>query len=90
MSLSKATRHALCVALFGTFALGGASAQDKPDKPIDLKPLIPPVFSPLPPNSQLNPGTVGGTTTPYTTAPLQNPTTQSQPVPGIRLTIPAR
>jgi hypothetical protein len=89
MSHSKISLLALCMALFGAIGSGGASAQDKPDKPIDLKPLIPPVFSPLPPNSQLNPGTVGGATTPYTTAPLQNPT-QSQPVPGIRLSIPTR
>jgi hypothetical protein len=89
MKVSKISLHALCVVLFGAIAPGSAFAQDKPDKPIDLKPLIPPVFSPLPPNSQLNPGTVGGTTTPYTTAPLQNPT-QSAPAPGIRLTIPSR
>jgi len=57
----------------------------------DLKPLIPPVV-PLPPNSQLNPGTVGGTSNPYTTAPLQTPSTQAptQPAPGLRLTIPSR
>jgi hypothetical protein len=68
---------------------GGAFAQaDKWDKPVDLKPLLPPVF-PLPPASKLNPGSVGGSQTPYTTAPLQNPdvpTTQS--APGFRLSIP--
>ena len=89
MSLSKIALLALCIVLLGAIATDDAYAQDKPDKPIDLKPLIPPVFSPLPPNSQLNPGTVGGTTTPYTTAPLQNPA-QAPPAPGIRLTIPSR
>ena len=79
---------ALCIALL--CVPGGASAQDnKSDKPVDLKPLVPPVF-PIPPNSQLTPGSVGGTQTPYTTAPLQgsgSPSTQS--APGIRLTIPS-
>jgi hypothetical protein len=89
MSLSKISLLALCIVLLGAIAIDGAYAQDKPDKPINLKRLIPPVFSPLPPNSQLNPGTVGGTTTPYTTAPLQNPA-QAPPAPGIRLTIPSR
>ena len=89
MSLSKISLLALCIVLLGAIATDGACAQDKPDKPIDLKPLIPPMFSPLPPNSQLTPGTVGGTTTPYTTAPLQNPA-QAPPAPGIRLTIPSR
>jgi hypothetical protein len=81
----------VCIALLGGFpAIGVADvqAQDKPDKPYDLKPLLPPAFV-LPPKSQLNPGTVGGAKDPYTTAPLQNPTRQStQPAPGIRLTIP--
>jgi hypothetical protein len=91
MSLPKISLLALGVVLSGAIAPGSAYAQnDKPDKPIDLKPLIPPAFSPLPPNSQLTPGTVGGTTTPYTTAPLQNPTSRSPPAPGIKLTIPSR
>jgi hypothetical protein len=60
------------------------------DKPVDLKPLIPPVV-PLPRNSRLNAGTVGGTQTPYTTAPLQNPNlSPAEPAPGLRLTIPSR
>jgi hypothetical protein len=83
-------RHALLAFCILLGVPGGASAQDNRDKPVDLKPLVPPVF-PLPPNSQLNPGSVGGTQTPYTTAPLQNsgtPTTQS--APGLRLTIPSR
>jgi hypothetical protein len=66
----------------------GALAQDKPDRPYDLKPLVPPAFL-LPPKSQINPGTVGGTKDPYTSAPLQSPNqTSTQPAPGIRLTIP--
>ena len=46
MSLSKISLLALCIVLLGAIATDGAYAQDKPDKPIDLKPLIPPVFSP--------------------------------------------
>ena len=89
MNLAKYALLALGIALL--CAPGGAFAQeDKWDKPLDLKPLVPPVF-PIPPNSWLNPGTVGGTQTPYTTAPLQNPNVSpTQPTPGIRLTIPSR
>jgi hypothetical protein len=80
---------ALCILL--PCAPQGALAQaNQWDKPVDLKPLVPPVV-PLPPNSRLNPATVGGYQSPYTTAPLQNPNlSPSDPAPGIRLTIPAR
>ena len=93
--MSRHSLLALCVLLFGAIASGGASAQsaqdDKWDKPIDLKPFVPRVLPPLPPNSQLNPGTVGGTEVPYTTAPLQNSTqSPTQPAPGIRFSIPSR
>ena len=89
MNFPKYVLFVLCVSL--PYAPGSASAQaDKWDKPVDLKPLVPPVF-PLPPSSQFNPGTVGGTQTPYTTAPLQNPNlSPTQPAPGIRLSIPSR
>ena len=92
MSLLRYSLLALCIVLFGAIAPGGANAQaDRWDTPIDLKTLIPPVLPPLPPNSQLNPGTVGGTKDPYTTAPLQNPTqSPTQPAPGIRFSIPSR
>ena len=90
MSLLRVSLLALGMVLFGAIAPGGAYAQDKFDKPVDLKPLIPPVFQ-LPPNSQLNPGSVGGTTTPYSTAAPQNPSqSSSQPAPGIKLSIPSR
>lgn len=90
MNFPRPAPLAFCIVLL--CAPCGASAQeDKWDKPLDLKPLVPPVF-PLPPNSRLNPGTVGGTQTPYSTAPLlQNPGTSStQPAPGIKLSIPSR
>jgi hypothetical protein len=89
MSLSRPALLAFCILL--PCAPGGAFAQaNQWDKPMDLKQLVPPVV-PLPPSSRLNPGTVGGTQTPYTTAPLQSPNLSStDPAPGIRLTIPSR
>jgi hypothetical protein len=70
-------------------ASGAAAQEDKWDKKYDLKPLLPPVV-PLPPRSRLDSGTVGGTQTPYTSAPLQNPSSSSAPAPGLKLSIPAR
>ena len=89
MSLSRPALLAFCILL--PLAPGGAFAQaNQWDKPVDLKPLVPPVV-PLPPNARINPGSVGGTQTPYTTAPLQSPNlSPTDPAPGIRLTIPAR
>jgi hypothetical protein len=67
----------------------GANAQQA-DKPFDFKPLMPPVV-PVPPNSQVTSGAVGGTQNPYTTAPLQSPTqAPTQSAPGMRFTIPTR
>ena len=87
MQLLKHVLLGSCIALL--CAAGAASAQEgKYDKPVDLKPIVPPLF-PLPPTSQINPGSFGGNQTPYTTAPLQNsgaPTTQQ--APGLRFTIP--
>jgi hypothetical protein len=86
---------ALCIAVVAALAAGGALAQtEKSDKPIDYKPFIVPVLPPLqafPPNSQINPGIVGGSSDPYTTAPLQGPPAASvAPAPGLKLTVPAR
>ena len=100
MRCPKFVQFALCIALLdavvslGAVFSANAQAQEREKDSRwrqDLKPLIPPVV-PLPPNSQLNPGTVGGTSNPYTTAPLQTPSTQAptQPAPGLRLTIPSR
>jgi len=83
-------RFAFCVALLSITC--PAQAQTPDDKwRQDLKPLVPPIV-PLPPNSQLKPGSVGGANNPYTTAPLQTPATPAptQPAPGLRLTIPSR
>ena len=90
MRHSRLVLPALCV-LIGAFVPGAAYAQaDKFDKPIDLKPLIPPVFQ-LPPNAQMNPGSVGGTQTPYSGSPPPGITqTPTQPTPGIKLFIPSR
>ena len=88
MNLSRPALLAFCILL--PCAPDGAFAQaNQWDKPVDLKPLVPVV--PLPHSSRLNPGTVGGTQTPYTTAPLQNPNlSPADPAPGLRLTIPSR
>jgi hypothetical protein len=89
MNLPRQALLALCI--LPLCAPYGASAQeDKWGKPVDLKLLIPPVppVVPLPRNYQLNPGTVGGTQTPYT-SPLQN-SSSAPPAPGIKLTIPTR
>ncbi len=86
------TRHsllALCIVLLAVVASAGASAQQT-DKPFDFKPLMPPIV-PVPPNSKVTSGSVGGTQNPYTTAPLQSPTqAPTQSAPGMRLTIPTR
>lgn len=85
------TRHwllACCMVLLAVVATG-ANAQQT-DKPFDFKPLMPPVV-PVPPNSQVTSGAVGGTQNPYTTAPLQSPTqAPTQSAPGMRFTIPTR
>jgi hypothetical protein len=94
MSLPKyRLRHlplALCLVFAGALACGGAQAQ-QPDKDSkwDLRPLVPPIV-PLPPTTQVDPAQIGGPQTPYTTAPLQDPRTQSQPAPGIKLSIPTK
>jgi hypothetical protein len=88
MNLKRYALLALCIT---ACAPSAAFAQaNQWDKPVDLKPLIPPVV-PLPPNSRLNAGSVGGYQTPYTTAPLQNPNiSPTESAPGLRLTIPSR
>ncbi len=90
MRLSNASLLALGLVLAGAIAPAAAQTPDEKWRQ-DLRPLVPPVV-PLPPNSKLNPGTVGGASNPYTTAPLQGPTIQppTQPAPGLRLTIPTR
>jgi hypothetical protein len=89
MNIHRYALLAFCLML--PCAPQGALAQaNQWDKPVDLKPLVPPIV-PLPPNSRLNLGTVGGYQAPNTTAPLQNPNlSPNDPAPGIRLTIPAR
>jgi hypothetical protein len=89
MRIPTAALLILCTAVFSATAAGGGSAEEA--KPFDFKPLLPPVLPPLPPKSSVTSGAVGGAETPYTTAPLQNPTQRpSDPAPGIRLSIPSR
>ena len=86
MGVVKQSLLALCIVLAG----GGAQAEEA--KPFDFKPFVPPVLPPLPPNSTLQSGSVGGQQTPYTTAPLQAPQQQAptQSAPGIRFSVPSR
>jgi len=89
MSLPKISLLVLSVVVLGAIPLASGQAQQT-DKPFDFKPLLPPV-APLPPNSSVTSGSVGGTQDPYTTAPLQRPTqTPSQSAPGMRFSIPTR
>lgn len=74
---------------------GGVAAQEDKwgGKPIDFKVLVPPLppVVPLPRDYQLKPGAVGGTQTPSSIAPLENPAAPgTQASPGIRLSIPTR
>jgi hypothetical protein len=88
MTLRKTALLALCIL---PLAAPPALAQaDNYGKPVDLKPLLPPVIPPplLPPNSLLTPGpALGESISPYSSAPLYDPT-RNQATPGLRLTIP--
>jgi hypothetical protein len=89
MSLPKISLLALSIIVLGAIAPANVHAQQT-DKPFDFKPLLPPVV-PVPPNSAVTSGSIGGTQNPYTTAPLQSPTqAPTQSAPGMRLTIPTR
>lgn len=89
MSLPKMSLLVLSVVVLGAMVPSGGHAQQT-DKPFDFKPLIPPV-APLPPNSSVTSGSIGGTQNPYTTAPLQSPTqAPTQSAPGMRFSIPTR
>ena len=90
MSLSKTARCLRWASSSLARSRRRAAHAQQTDKPFDFKPLLPPVV-PVPPNSQVTSGSVGGTQNPYTTAPLQSPTqAPTQSAPGMRLTIPTR
>ena len=81
------------IALLGSLASAQAQQQDDSWNKIDLKPLVPqfvPILPPLPPNSQLSPGGVGGAVTPYSAPALQDSLAPAQPGAGLRLTVPTR
>ena len=89
MGLPKIALFVLSLVVPAVTAPEGVVAQQA-DKPFDFKPLLPPVV-PVPPNSSVTSGSIGGTSNPYTTAPLQSPTqAPTQSAPGMRLTIPTR
>ena len=85
---------AFAIVLLGTLATSAhAQQQDDSWNKIDLKPMVPqfvPILPPLPPNSQLSPGGVGGSVNPYSAPALQDSMAPAQPGAGLRLTVPAR
>jgi hypothetical protein len=88
MKLARHAPLAISIFLLGAIAAQSAFAQaDNVDK-WNLKPLLPPLLAPLPPNALVTPGTVGGATLPGANNQLQNPRDRDQPAPGMRLTIP--
>jgi hypothetical protein len=88
--------HTLCalgILLLGTVTAGAQAQEDNKWEKLDLKPLVPqfvPILPPLPPNSQLSPGGVGGALSPYSAPALQDSLAPTQPGAGLRLTIPSR
>jgi hypothetical protein len=95
MNLSGNALRALAIALLASLTAGGTHAQQQDDSwnKIDLKPLVPqfvPILPPLPQNSQLSPGGVGGAVSPYSAPALQDSLAPAQPGAGLRLTVPTR
>jgi len=89
MSPSGHLLLALSVALGGALASSGASAQTNNDQQYDLKPLLPPNLI-LPPEAQLNPGSLTGATAPRNPAgpPISTSPTEPPRAPGLTITIP--
>jgi hypothetical protein len=80
----------LAVLLLGVCSPALAQANKSDYRQLDLKPLLPPVLSPLPSNSALTPGAVGtGAQSPHSSSLYDSPST-SQPAPGLRFSIPTR
>ena len=95
MSLAGKASAAFGILVLGAIAAGAAYAQQQDDtwNKIDLKPLVPqfvPILPPLPPNSQLNPGSVGGAPSSYSAPALQDSFRPPETGPGLRLTVPSR
>jgi hypothetical protein len=80
----------LCVSV-GAFAQQSQFGTPQDFKPLDLKPLIPPLpIMPVPRDLQVNTGSVGGSQS-SAVAPLQSPTSPgTQSAPGIKFSIPTR
>ena len=88
MSFSKHALVLLCLGAVGGFVCAPALAQTTQDKPFDAKPFLPPLL-PLPPNAQVNPGSIDLMPSPSNPASITNPQTPS-PAGGLRITVPMR
>lgn len=78
----------LALPALGIVLAGAVAAAAEEAKPFDFKPLVPPVF-PVPPNSTITSGQVGGApTTPGNAPPVGNSQTLNPPSPGLRFQIP--
>ena len=90
----KLPERALCVlaiVLLGTVGANAQAQQDDIWEKMDLKPLLPqfvPILPPLPPNSQLAPGAVGGASSSYSAPALQDSLRPPEAGPGLRFSVP--
>ena len=81
----------LALLMLGAASPALAPANKSDYRPIDLKPLLPPILPPLPSNSALAPGAVGtGAQSPHSSSLYDSPSTTAQPAPGLRFSIPTR
>ena len=92
MHLSRHSLLALIVVLLAVPALGGAFAQTSNERQeYDWKPFLPPLV-PIPPNAQVNPGSLTAATAPRSSAAPQfdNSPIERPRAPGLTITVPTR
>jgi hypothetical protein len=90
MNPSRHSLLALSVVLASALASSGACAQANDDRQYLLKPFLPPLL-PLPPNAELNSGSLTAATAPRVPAgpPINASPTEPPRAPGLTITIPA-
>jgi len=88
MNLSRPSLLALSVVLSSALASSCACAQTNNDQQYELKPFLPPLL-PLPPNAQVNPGSLTIVPESGRPAPLINSSPTEPPrAPGLTITVP--